>query len=133
MRFTVKVDLPSAEELIRKKGLGKNGDVQRFHTMNVNRRITRYMPYRTGALSTKLKHVVSDTEIEIIGPYARYQYFGKVMVGKAPKVATDKPLNQKPHSPGNDRAGPFWDRALVAAEGDQLTRELQEYIDGRKG
>lgn len=129
MKFTVKVDMPKAAELVRRKGLDKDGHVQRFHTNNVNRRITRYMPYRTGALATKLKHVRSGTEIVVLGPYAKYQYHGKVMVGPAPKVATDKDLVYT--TTFNTQAGPYWDRALVAAEGRAMTKDLQDYIDRR--
>lgn len=132
MSAKIKVEMKPVEQIIRAHGLDKNGHVQLFHTMNVNRRITRYMPYRTGTLSTKLKLVKSNTEVEILGPYAKYQYYGKVMVGKAPKVATDKPLDQQPRSPGNDRAGPYWDRALSAAEGEAMAADLQRYIN-RKG
>lgn len=132
MKFTVKVDIPGTSELIQRKGLDKKGDVQRFHTNNVNRRITRYMPYRTGALATKLKFVRSGTEIEVLGPYAKYQYYGKVMVGPAPKVTTNKPLDYSGSKVKHPQAGPYWDRALVAAEGDQMRQDLQNYIDRRE-
>ena len=41
---SVKVDSRPVEEILRRKGLTVNGDVQRFHTANVLRRIVRYMP-----------------------------------------------------------------------------------------
>lgn len=127
----VKVIMPKAPALIRKKGLDPNGHVQLFHTMNVNRRIGKYMPHLTGTLETKLKHVRTATEIEVLGPYAKYQYHGKVMVGKAPKVQTNKPLQYT--TTFNPKAGPYWDRALVAAEGSQMLEDIQKYINsGRK-
>lgn len=128
--MNVKLNLPSAAKLVQKKGLDKNGHVQMFHTMNVNRRIGKYMPHLTGTLETKLKHVRSGTEIEILGPYAKYQYYGKVMAGSPPKVVTDKPLEYT--TDFNPQAGPFWDRALKAAEGKAITEDLQRYIDRRK-
>lgn len=123
-----KIVLPTAKQLIRKKGLDKNGRVQMFHTMNVNRRIGKYMPHLSGALETKLKHIRSSTEIEVLGPYAKYQYYGNVMVGLPPKVATDKPLEYTKDF--NPKAGPFWDRALVAAEGKAMEDDLRRYING---
>lgn len=145
----VKVDIPAADQLIRRLGLHEDGDVQKFHTANVNRRIGRYMPHLTGSLETKLKHIRSNTEIEVLGPYANYQYHGKVMVnaktGNGPAYipgvglrykkgtilkVTDRKLEYT--KTYNQKAGPFWDRALVAAEGDALTAELQEYANRRR-
>ncbi len=147
--MNVKVDIPSTDQLIRKIGLDERGAVQRFLTADINRRIGKYMPHLTGVMETKLKYISSDTEITVSAPYARYQYYGKVMVdaktGKGPAnipgvglrykkgtilKATDRPLNYtKTHNP---QAGPYWDRALVAAEGDALAANLQAYIDRRR-
>jgi len=145
----VKIDMPSAEQLIRRLGLDKDGDVQRFHTMNINRRIGKFMPHLTGALETKMKRLRGNTQVEIAGPYARYQFMGKVMVnaktGKGPALipdvgyryrkgtvlkATDRNLEYT--TTFNPQAGPHWDRALVAAEGRLLEADLQVYVDRRK-
>ena len=147
--MNVRVELPSADRVIRRLGLDEKGDAQKFHTANVNRRIGKYMPYLSGVLETKLKHIRSNTEIEVLGPYAGYQYFGKVMVnaktgngpanipGAGPRYkkgtilkVTDRPLEYtKTH---NALAGPRWDRALVAAEGKAMVADLQNYINRRK-
>lgn len=144
----VKVIFPSADRVIRRLGLDEKGDVQRFHTANVSRRIGKYMPHLSGVLETKLKRIRNATEIEVLGPYASYQYYGKVMVnaktGKGPAnipgvglrykkgtilKVTDRPLEYtKTHNP---KAGPYWDRALVAAEGKAIEADLQRYVDRR--
>ena len=143
----VKLDMPSAEKLIQRKGFDRDGHVQKFHTANVNRRIGKYMPHLTGALETKLK-IVRGTQIVVLGPYAKYQYHGKVMVdaktGKGPMnipgvglrykkgtilKETDRPLDYD--TTYHKDAGPFWDRALMAAEGKAMTSDLQRYIDRR--
>ena len=128
---SVKVNMNPINRILKDKGLTAGGDVQRFHTSKVNRRIGKYMPHRSGALETKLKHVKSDTEIEVLGPYAKYQYYGVAMEGKPPMVPTACPL--KYTKTFNPHAGPFWDRALVTAEGAVLQRELQSYINRRAG
>lgn len=143
----VKIELPSANELIRRKGLDKHGDVQRFHTANVLRRIQKYMPYRSGA-TIKLMTIQTDVnkpEIVIDAPYARFLYYGKLMVDPktgatgfltkngwrsrkgVPKVLSNRPITYT--TTKNPLAGPFWDRALVAHEGDALVQDLQSYID----
>lgn len=124
----VKLNLPSANAIIRSRGLDENGRAQLFHTNNVNSRIGKYMPHLTGALETKLKHVRSGTEIRIQGPYAKYQFYGMAMAGPPPKVLTGKPLVYTKDF--NPMAGPHWDRALVAAEGGALTTDLQNFLNG---
>lgn len=125
----LRLDIPSAAVLADRKGFGPDGHVQKFHTANVNRRIGKYMPHLTGTLETKLK-IVRGTKIIVLGPYAKYQYHGKVMVGPAPKVLTDRDLEYT--KTFNPQAGPYWDRALVAAEGDALVEDVQRYINRRQ-
>jgi hypothetical protein len=146
----VKLQLPSAAQLIRAKGLSHDGDVQKFHTQNVLKRIKRYMPYVSGAT---YKITVAQTDInkpEIVTntPYAKYLFYGKKMID--PKINASGFLtpegwrsrrgsvkvltaeNLKYNKTKNPAAGPRWDRALVAAEGKALVADLQSYIDRRK-
>lgn len=126
----VRVKMKPVNTILTRMGVKPDGDVQMFVTNTVNRRITRYMPFRSGALATKLKHIKSATEIEVLGPYARYQYYGKVMEGPAPKAVTDRDL--KYDKTKNPLAGPFWDRRLIANEGAQIAGEVRRYVSGRK-
>lgn len=151
MSTRIRVDMEPIASILKRLGIDKNGDVQKHATSIINKRITRYMPYRTGALSTKVKYIKSPTEIEVAANYAHYQYVGKKRVnaktGKGPAFLegigfryklgtvtkpTDIDLDQRPHSPGNDRAGPLWDRRLMAAEKDAIVADIQDYIR-RKG
>ena len=148
MNYTVTYEMAPIAKILKDLGLDKDGDVQKQFTGIVNHRITKYMPFLTSVLSTKNKRVISPTAIEILGPYARYQYFGKVMVnaktGKGPAFipgigfrfpygsklkATERDLEYDKSK--NPRAGPFWDKRLVAAEGAQMVAEIQEYVKER--
>lgn len=127
MKATVKMNPLS--RVIRDHGLDRSGNVQRFWTSNVLRRIQRYMPYRTGET---IKLTIAQTNInvpEIVTdtPYARYLFYGYAMEGRAPKKVTARPL--KYTKTKNPNAGPRWDKALWAAEGSVMRRELQDYID----
>lgn len=147
----VQVKCKSASQIIRAHGLERNGDVQRYWTNIVNRRLSRYMPHRpgSGALSSKLKYVSGPAEITVAAPYAKYQYYGKVMIDPeinaagfltkdgtwrsrrgAVKVLTNRPLDYDLTK--NERAGPFWDRRLMAAEKDAMLQEIREYIRRRE-
>ena len=122
----IKVKMHPTAQIIHDKGLDPNGKVQMFHTMNINRRIGKYMPHLSGVLETKSKRVMDGTHIIIDSPYAKYQYYGKVMVGPPPKKVTDKDLTYT--KTFNPLAGPYWDRRLTAAESVQIARETTNYL-----
>lgn len=148
MSTKIKVEMKPVGEILTRIGVNKTGDVQIQLTRIVNKRITRYMPFRTGALSTKLKYIKSPTEIEVSAPYARLMYYGKVMVnsktGKGPGVipgvgpryrkgtilkVTDRDL--KYDTTKHPDAGPFWDRRMMAAEKDAIVSDVQAYVRRR--
>lgn len=107
--------------------------MQRFHTNNVLRRIVKYMPYRSGATIklTQAQTDINKPEIVTDTPYARYLYYGKVMVGRPPKQVTDRDL--KYTRTKNPLAGPFWDRRLKAAEMPAMQADLQRYVNRKAG
>lgn len=140
--MNVKLQLLPATQIVRNKGLSKDGDVQRFHTANVLRRIIKYIPYRTGET---IKVTVAQTNInkpQIVTdvPYARFLYYGVVMVGinsgsayarrGEPKRVTNRPITYTKTK--NPHAGPYWDRALIAAEGVAMIADLQRYVETRR-
>lgn len=142
MKVYINID---TSQILASHGLDEGGSVQRFFTESVNRRITRYMPYRSGALQGSLKRVTGPAEITITAPYARYQYYGKVMIDPAinaagfktkdetwrsrkgaVKVLTDRDLQYD--TTKNAQAGPYWDRRMMAAEGQALIQEVKNYV-----
>ena len=145
--YRVKIHI-DPEAIFLSHGLNDGGAAQRFFTETINKRISAYMPYRSGALSSKLKRVTSPSGITISAPYARYQYFGKVMIDPAinaagfltsdntwrsrkgaVKVLTDRNLTYD--TTKNAKAGPYWDRRLMAAEGDAIIADLKAFIKSR--
>lgn len=65
----------------------------------------RHVPFRNGVLrkSARLGTKLGSGEVVWSAPYARYLYYGKVMVGPAPKELTDIDLTY--HTPGT---GAYW-------------------------
>ena len=146
----LKVDTKPVEAILANKGLNITGDVQRFHTQNVLRRIVKYMPYRTGA-TIKIMQAQSPVDrpyINLATPYARYLHEGKVMVnaktGKGPAYipnigyrykrgtmlkATDRPMTYTKTK--NPEAGPHWGERLMAAESAAMLQDLKDYVQGR--
>jgi len=131
MSTKITVQMDPVNTILKRLGVDSEGDVQQQVTGIINHRMTRYMPFRSGVLATKLKHIKSPTEIEVLGPYARYQYYGKVMVGPPPKTVTDRDLQYTKTK--NPLAGPKWDLRLMAAEGEQIAGEIQEYVNRKAG
>lgn len=160
----IKVDMAPVQQVMKHLGVTPNGDVQLFVTNMVSHRITRYMPYSAGVLATKTKFVgdkehehmadtkvkvTRPTEVTVLGPYAHYQYAGKVWEDpklhaagfltangwrsrkNVPKVETDRDLDHDKTK--NHRAGPLWDRRLIAAEGAAMQQDLQNYVNRRAG
>lgn len=147
----VTLEMKDLNQIVKDKGLDKAGSVQAFHTQNVLRRIKRYMPFVTGVT---YKITVAQTDIhkpEIVTdtPYAKYLFYGKVMVDpqtgaagfmtpngwrsrkRCVKVLTDRDLNFERSRVKNPQAGPRWDRALSANEGAAMAADLQRFIDRR--
>ena len=147
----IKVNMVPVQKILDGLGVTARGDVQRFHTANVRRRIQKYMPYRSGA-AIKLMMVqspVDDPFIHVDAPFARMLYHGKVMVDPKTKAAgflTENGWRSRKNvkkvvssrdiaydKTKNPQAGPLWDRRLVAAEGAAMQQDLQNYVDRRAG
>ena len=144
------LEMNSVAQVLKNKGLDATGDVQQFHTANVLRRITKYMPFLSGMF---IKVTIAQTNIqkpEIVSdaPEGQYLFRGKVMVypktGAAGfmtpegwrsrkgcvKVRTDRDLEYT--KTRNRRAGPRWDIAVSTHEGKAMAADAQRYIN-RKG
>lgn len=106
MKMTVMTNLDDAGTMLRKRGLEPNGRVQKLFTNEVARQSDPYVPMQQGIL--KNTRIIQDDVIIYNGPYARYHYHGKVMVGRAPKKLTDRDL--KHH--GAPKRGPYWDKRM---------------------
>lgn len=148
----IKVDMAPVSSIMRRLGVTPDGKVQEFVTNMVNHRITRYMPFRSSVLATKAKipgsehledrkRITGPTEITVFGPYAHFQYEGKVWIYPptgstwAPKDGMKEKTNRDLtyDKSKNQRAGPHWDRRLMAAEGDAMRQDLQDYVNRRAG
>ena len=135
---TAVLEMRSRKEILQAKGVEPGGDAQTFHTQNVLRRILRYMPYDSGMT---IKVTIAQTNVRrplIITntPSARFLYHGKLMVsdvtgspwarkGETKHVVNTPLIYTKTKNP---KAGPYWDRALSAAEGPAMAADVQRYI-----
>ena len=105
------------QQLLSDRGLNNGGRVQKYVDSEVIRRMKPYTPMLSSALikSATISTKIGSGEIKQNTPYARYQYYGKLMVSSITgssyarmgekKVLTNKNLNYRKINPN---AGPFW-------------------------
>lgn len=118
--FTIKPN----NQLKNERGICSMGKAQKFVDSECIRLMKPYTPMLMGVLekSATLGTKIGSGKIQQIAPYARYQYYGKLMVSSVTgssyaskgekKVLTDKDLvHQKSKHP---QAGSFWFERMKA-------------------
>ena len=130
MQFNGHLEMKATDILMKDRGLEPMGKVQKFIDQEVIRLMAPYTPFRAGMLerSATLGTKIGSGEIKQIAPYARYQYYGKLMVSSITgsawarygekKVLTDKDLvYDKSRHP---QAGPFWFERMKADHKEEI-------------
>lgn len=114
-------------------GVEKYGKVHKFFADTCMEHMNaRYVPEKNGQL-IKSSYVDNDRNIHYKGPYAHYQYIGKLYVDPdtgspyarkgVKKIPTDIDLHH--HKAGT---GPYWDKRMVSAEMDKIIEKVQNYM-----
>ena len=139
MNFNVKLEMDSLNEMLKKRGLEERGRVQKFIDSEVIRLCSPYTPFQTNAL---IESALSGTEIgsgNIIynSPYAKYLYYGKLMVSPTTgsswakqgekKVETDTDLKYD----GASKRGSYWFERMKADHLRKLIKDVAEMAGGR--
>ena len=97
-------------------GLEPNGKVQKFFTNTCYKHMDKYVPRDTGNLRTIVD--IQTDSITYESPYAHAQYVGHT-TGPVVNYTT----------PGT---GPYWDKRMVSAEMQDVVKEVQNYVGGKK-
>ena len=121
--FKTKVDIKPVAEILKRHGLQQGGAVTLFLRGEVERYSDPYIPFSKGELKNNKSHPNSYS-IKYNTPYARYQYHGKVMIGKAPKRVTNKDLTYN----GAPQRGAFWDKRMWSDRGKEICNNLEVFI-----
>ena len=123
--MTVVTNLDSIGTMLKKRGLEPSGRVQKLLTNEVARHMDKYVPMQQGVL--KNTRIIEDDSITFIQPYARYHYYGKLMVGRAPKELTDKDMTYH----GAPTRGPFWDKRMWQDKGGVILDKIARAAGGK--
>lgn len=129
--FTVKVKMNSTNKILKDHGLDQDGRAIRFLRDDADRLMNPYIPMDNGMLRRN-KSYPSNHEIKYISPYAKYQYYGKLMLAKngsswakkgEKKVLTSR--NLKYHTSGT---GPKWNELMMQRNKNTLIKDVENFI-----
>ena len=112
MSLTLKYTLKDfdKDKIIDKFGMTDSESADLFLANTCFRRMQKYVPFDTGALSTTV--TVKPKSVTYEQPYAHKQY------------TTNK---------GKGIRGKYWDRKMVSAEKDIIIKEVEEFVKKQKG
>ena len=112
----VVTNLDDVSTMLKKRGLEPNGRVQKLFTTMCAKEMDPYVPMQQGIL--KNTRIIGTDSVTYNSPYAKFQYYGKVMIGVKSrsayadkgerKVVTDR--NLKYH--GAPKRGKLWDKRM---------------------
>ena len=138
MDVETKLLLKSTQVLLAARNLEVGGAVQRYIDSEVLRLSDPYLPLRDGDLKRAGLDgtTVGSGEVEWNGPYARYLYYGKLMLSPSgscwakhgeQKHLTDKDLNFH----GAPQRRSFWFEHVKAAHRREILRGAAQKAGGR--
>ncbi len=126
-------------QILQDHGLQDMGPVQKFIDSELIRLMGPYTPMRNGMLekSATLSTVIGSGLVQQHTPYARYQYYGKLMVSSVTgsawaskgesKILTDKDLEYSKHQ--HPMAGKMWFERMKADRKEDILKGAQEVIN----
>ena len=85
MITTYKVDFKSVDEILKERGLLPGGTVQKYLTNEIIGISDPYVPFDNGPLKNQTVVAMDGTYYDYISPYARYHWYGKLMVDPVTK------------------------------------------------
>lgn len=119
----ITVDINTAR-ILRERGLGVDNRAQVYLASEVKRLCDPYVPMQSGSLKNRAVIASDGSTITYNAPYAHYQYYGKVMAGRAPKKYTGKDLSYS----GAPMRGAQWDKRMLADKSKELVSNLEKFI-----
>jgi hypothetical protein len=126
MSVKVKIDIPTAK-ILKSRGLGSDTGARKYLASEVKRLCDPYVPMQQGMLKNLVTIAADGSHIVYTQPYAHYQYYGKVMAGRAPKQYTGDNLTYH----GAPMRGPQWEKRMLADKSKDLETSMDAYIKKR--
>lgn len=139
MRVNTRVEVDNINRILNRHGLGVRGRAQQYIDSEVLRQSAPYLPHQTGMLRDSGIHGTDIGSGEVIwnSPYAKFLYYGKVMIGMEShspwaksgekKVKTNRNLAYH----GAPKRGAFWFERMKADHMSDILRGLARLLGGR--
>lgn len=108
MSIKVRLHIDSAEKIMLKRKLGKNGQAQQFLSTEIRRNADPYVPFLKGPLKNTV--IARKTSIEYVQPYARKQWY---------------------ENKGKGLRGKMWVTRAWADKGKQIIKAVAKFVGGR--
>ena len=118
----LEIKLPDTKKIVDRYGLGKNGYTQKFFSNELMRISDNFVPFKQGALKNSATIDIDGTAINYNTPYARVHWYGKVMVGSVPRVASEKDFMYR----GAPMRGSRWVERAFASNKDAILKAVEE-------
>ena len=144
--FDIRIDMDDVNQILRNHGLQAGGPVQKFFTSELMRLSDPYVPFRSGPLKNSVHPSQEWDSIIYNTPYARYHWYGKLMVDPITKKgAFYDPRSgrywSRPNTPkelttrdlqytGGPLRGPKWVERCWLDNKDSITNSVEAYIIG---
>lgn len=122
--FKVSIKMNSANKIIKDHGLDKDGVATKHLRDEVERLSNPYIPMKSHYLKDDSVSFPNNHSIKYNTPYARYQYYGKVMVGSPPKKVTNTDLKYN----GAPKRGAHWDKRMWNDKGKDICKNVERFI-----
>lgn len=119
----VKVNI-NAKKILSERGLGNSDKVQKYIASEVKRLSDPYVPFQQGDLKNRAQIASDGSQLVYSQPYAHYQYYGRVMAGRAPKHYTGDDLKHN----GAPMRGPRWTERMIADKRKEIENNVEAYI-----
>lgn len=131
-------NIKSTDIIKSERGLEPHGAVQKYIDNEVINKMSPYTPFLTGAMekSATKGTVIGSGEIVYTSPYARFQYYGKLMLASngsswarkgETKQLTDIDLNYTKSE--HPLSGAFWFERMKADKSQQILEGAQKIAD----
>ena len=121
MRIIVDIN---AKKILASRGLGSSNKAQKYVASEVVRLSDPYVPMQQGMLKNQRTIASDGSYIVYTQPYAHYQYYGKVMAGRAPKKYTGDDLTYN----GAPMRGARWTERMFADKRAEIESNVEKFI-----
>lgn len=130
--MSFKVEWKPYNTILKNHGLEEDGRANEFLRDEVDRMCDSYMPMNNGALKRQ-KTYPSNHEIQYIATYAKYMYYGKLML--ADSGSSYASLGEKKQLTSTDlkyqgapKRGARWDKRMWQDRGKEICKDVEAYI-----